>query len=135
MPVHASSSELSPMPSLASLLERKLDPRMSEMIGQAGALAAELGVEAYLVGGMVRDLVLGVTPKDPDIVVVGQAAAYAARLATELGGEAGTSSEFGGGGGKSMRSANTRGSNSVNRRAYSSCRGVSPFRRLSSISI
>ncbi len=41
--------------------------------------------QAYLVGGSVRDLVRGATPKDYDIAVLGDAVAYAGRLATRLG--------------------------------------------------
>jgi tRNA nucleotidyltransferase (CCA-adding enzyme) len=58
-------------------------------------MAAEAKLEAYLAGGTVRDLVLGATPRDPDLVIVGQATTYAVRLAEALGGDAGTPSEFG----------------------------------------
>jgi tRNA nucleotidyltransferase/poly(A) polymerase len=49
-------------------------------------LAATRGVAAHLVGGTVRDLLLGRTPADLDVVVAGQAEALAADLAAATGG-------------------------------------------------
>ncbi len=48
--------------------------------------AAEMGVEAWLVGGTVRDLLLGRDGPDLDLVVVGDGATLAAALQRELGG-------------------------------------------------
>jgi poly(A) polymerase len=46
-------------------------PRVLEVLGSS---AAELGIEAYLVGGFVRDRLLGREGKDIDVVVVGSGA-------------------------------------------------------------
>lgn len=55
-----------------------------EMILRIGALADAEGVEAYVVGGYVRDKLLGKEGKDIDIVVVGDGVAFAQRVANEL---------------------------------------------------
>ena len=64
----------------------------------AGNLAAEgesAAEAAYLVGGSVRDALLGRTPVDPDISVVGDAPAFAASFAEKGGGEVEAVSQFG----------------------------------------
>jgi len=49
-------------------------------------VAAEMGVEAWLVGGTVRDLLLGREGPDLDFVAVGDGAGLAAAVQRELGG-------------------------------------------------
>jgi tRNA nucleotidyltransferase (CCA-adding enzyme) len=51
------------------------------------AASREQGVPAYLVGGFVRDLLLGRQDRDLDVVVEGDGIELAARLATALGGQ------------------------------------------------
>ena len=51
--------------------------------------------EAYLVGGTVRDLVVGREPADPDIVVVGSGHRLGKALAERTGGEVKATSQFG----------------------------------------
>ena len=53
------------------------------------------GIPVYLVGGPVRDAVLNVLAKDLDFVLIGDAAALAADLAEELGGQVTVHSRFG----------------------------------------
>ena len=50
----------------------------------ASQVADELGVSAYAVGGVVRDLVLGRKSKDIDIVVVGSGIAFATAVAKAI---------------------------------------------------
>ena len=50
----------------------------------ASQVADELGVSAYAVGGVVRDLVLGRKSKDIDIVVVGSGIAFANAVAKAI---------------------------------------------------
>lgn len=50
-----------------------------------GALAASRGVEAYVVGGYVRDKILGRPVKDADITVVGDAIPFARDVGAMLG--------------------------------------------------
>lgn len=86
------------MPSFAALLDSKLTPELSKTLRTIGELAAsgQAGAsEAYLVGGSVRDLILGRPYNDPDIVVVGDGEQFAAALAEELSGEVRSVSQFG----------------------------------------
>ena len=57
------------------------------------ALAGEQGV--HVVGGAVRDALLGAVPRELDVVVEGDAAAVARRAAERLGGEAVVHDRFG----------------------------------------
>ncbi len=85
------------MPKLANLLESKLPEETLELLHSAGELASdgEAGAgEAYLVGGSVRDLVLGREPNDPDIVVIGNGPRFARALAEKIGGEVASVSQF-----------------------------------------
>jgi tRNA nucleotidyltransferase/poly(A) polymerase len=50
-----------------------------------GALADDLTTEAYVVGGWVRDHLLGLGDKDIDILVIGDGVEFAKRFATKLG--------------------------------------------------
>ncbi|MBI4548108.1 MAG: HD domain-containing protein [Ignavibacteriae bacterium] len=50
-----------------------------------GSIADALGLEAYVVGGYVRDKLLGKEVKDIDIVVIGDGVAFAKHVATRLG--------------------------------------------------
>lgn len=52
----------------------------------AAQLSRERGVPVYLVGGLVRDLVLGRENRDVDLVVQGDGIAFAEALAERLGG-------------------------------------------------
>lgn len=55
----------------------------------------EQSLPVYLVGGPVRDILLGATIKDLDFVVEGDATAVAGELADELGGRVVTHAQFG----------------------------------------
>lgn len=67
-------------------LERALPPHILAFLQHAGRVAREMGYSLYLVGGFVRDLLLGLPNLDLDLVVEGDAIALAQRLAKELGG-------------------------------------------------
>lgn len=62
----------------------KLDIRNS-ILRKIGTIADELSVEAYVVGGYVRDLLLGKEVNDIDIVVVGNGVEFASAVAGRLG--------------------------------------------------
>ena len=69
------------------LLQEKLPPPIINILKQAGTLAAEKCFNLYLVGGMVRDLLLDYPPEnDYDLVVTGDAGHFAALLQTQVGG-------------------------------------------------
>ncbi len=57
------------------------EKKIFELIGQS---AAELGYPAYVVGGYVRDRILGRETKDMDIVCIGSGIKLAEQLATKL---------------------------------------------------
>ena len=71
------------------------DTPLTALLGQVQRLADEAGVPAYLVGGLVRDQLLGLPLKDLDISVVGDAVALAARLSDEVGGRLTVHRRFG----------------------------------------
>ncbi|MDN3670161.1 HD domain-containing protein [Echinicola jeungdonensis] len=63
-------------------LENKLD--QFEVIRKVGACADELGLEAYVVGGFVRDLLLKRPSKDIDFVCVGSGIKLAKKVAASF---------------------------------------------------
>ncbi|MEK7767938.1 MAG: hypothetical protein AAB368_17035, partial [bacterium] len=68
-------------------LRAALDADTVGLLERAGRLAEERKTEVFLVGGLVRDLFLGVGAVDLDLVVAGDGPAFARRLADVLGGE------------------------------------------------
>ncbi len=71
---------------LSELLQRSLTPARLELIQRAAEESAGLGLPIYLVGGLVRDLLLGRAPLDFDLVVEGSAPALGERLVNRFGG-------------------------------------------------
>jgi tRNA nucleotidyltransferase (CCA-adding enzyme) len=69
---------------IAVRMKQKLSPRMQAMLREAGDLASEMGFHAYAVGGMVRDLLLGINNFDLDIVIEGDGIRFAGSLAERL---------------------------------------------------
>ncbi len=69
--------------SLSSQLEEYLPRGMLKLVKDAGEKASELGLELYVVGGVVRDLLLGRANFDLDLVVEGDAVKLAQELAKE----------------------------------------------------
>jgi len=59
----------------------KLSPEYQRVLKSSSGLAKALGVKIYLVGGVVRDLILNKKVLDLDIVVEGDAIAFAKKLA------------------------------------------------------
>jgi len=55
------------------------------LLAAVGAVADRSGIEAYVVGGYVRDLILGNTDRDIDILVMGDGIAFARTVAGEIG--------------------------------------------------
>ena len=66
---------------LSSQIERQLPAELVTFIQRAGKTAASQGQGLYLVGGVVRDLLLGQTNLDLDLVVEGNAIELAQHLA------------------------------------------------------
>ncbi|MEK6576314.1 MAG: CBS domain-containing protein [Nitrospirota bacterium] len=62
---------------LRSVLSEKLPVHIDEMLRGLGSVADEMDVSAYVVGGFVRDLLMGQTNLDLDIVIEGDGIAFA----------------------------------------------------------
>ncbi|UCH35186.1 MAG: CCA tRNA nucleotidyltransferase [Armatimonadota bacterium] len=75
---------LSQQGSLGVLLQRSLPRKRLQALRAAARVSRALGVPAYLIGGSVRDLLLGCPSPDLDLCVVGDGHAFARRLAAEL---------------------------------------------------
>jgi tRNA nucleotidyltransferase (CCA-adding enzyme) len=67
------------------LLDAGLAPGLRGRVERIAAVSRRLGVPAYLVGGLVRDLLLGRENRDLDVVVEGDGPDFARALAQELG--------------------------------------------------
>jgi len=78
----------------ARLLAERLPAALAPRIEAAAAVSRELEMPVYLVGGLVRDLVLGRENRDLDLVVEGDGIAFARRLAEVLGGRVREHREF-----------------------------------------
>lgn len=55
------------------------------LLKQIGTIADRLGLRAFVVGGYVRDLLLGKSVKDIDVVVIGNGVEFGRTVASELG--------------------------------------------------
>lgn len=77
-----------------TLLDR-LDPQFQGVCRRLANLAHEESVSLYLVGGIVRDLLLGYGSIDFDFVLEGDAVSFAAKVQQRLGGTLKTHGRFG----------------------------------------
>jgi tRNA nucleotidyltransferase (CCA-adding enzyme) len=80
---------------LASQLNQRLSPEIRRLLRIAGEIALEGGQGLYLVGGVVRDLLLGQANLDLDLVVERDAPRVASLLADKIGGKVVTHRRFG----------------------------------------
>ncbi len=76
-----------PAAKVAQLFRRGLGKSLAQ-VERVGRLARELEMSAWLVGGCVRDLLLGRAARDIDLVIEGDAMALAQALARRHGGRA-----------------------------------------------
>ena len=81
-------------PQFSQLLASKLDPEKSQLIRSVGQLASEIGINIFLVGGAVRDLIIGRPIEDLDLVVEGDAEDIAYQIAKRLSGRVISTSKF-----------------------------------------
>jgi tRNA nucleotidyltransferase (CCA-adding enzyme) len=84
-----------PEQEIAQRLERALPQDLLRLLKEASQTARELTYSIYLVGGFVRDLLVGQANLDLDLVVEGDAMVLAQRLADKFGGRVHTHSRFG----------------------------------------
>ncbi len=81
--------------SLAAVMADALSEPQLDLLKEAGAAAGELGFPLYVVGGFVRDLLLGRPNFDMDLVVEGDAIRLAQTLTARLGGRVRSHRRFG----------------------------------------
>jgi len=81
--------------SLADTMARALPAALLDLLHQVGAVAGDLGYPLYVVGGFVRDLLLGQPNFDIDLVVEGDAIRLAQLLAQRAGGRVRSHRRFG----------------------------------------
>ena len=72
------------MSNIANILEAQLDTISLRQLSAIGAVADSRGVKAYLVGGSVRDALLGLPVHDIDIAIVGLTPGFARHAARAL---------------------------------------------------
>ncbi len=84
-----------PRRNLAEQLAAALPPERLALLRLIADTAGELNMSLFVVGGFVRDLLLGLPSQDFDLVVEGNAVALARRLADELGGRVTAHTQFG----------------------------------------
>lgn len=80
---------------LSSLITGSLDKDIVLLLRTIGETAEELGYDAFVVGGFVRDLLLQVKNLDIDIVIEGDGIRFAAELAKRKDGSVRTHEKFG----------------------------------------
>ncbi|WP_456432689.1 CBS domain-containing protein [Thermosulfuriphilus sp.] len=79
---------------LRKALEKGLPGWLISLLKMAGEVAEDLGYNAYVVGGFVRDLLLGEKNLDVDIVIEGDGTIFAKRLAGRLSGRVSIHEKF-----------------------------------------
>ncbi|WP_084448744.1 CBS domain-containing protein [Desulfovibrio inopinatus] len=79
---------------IGSIITERIPKQFLNVLEAAGNLAQEMGCEAYIVGGIVRDILLGEPNDDLDIVVEGDGIRFAEKLATRLGGRSKSHRKF-----------------------------------------
>jgi len=89
------SDYMSEVANLATKIKEQLSAELVDFMRAAGELAQKRGQKLYLVGGVVRDLLLGRENFDLDLVVEGDAIALARELAGEKQGKLTAHQRFG----------------------------------------
>lgn len=79
---------------IKNMLKSRLPEKAVSLLEYAGALAEDMGVRVYAVGGFVRDILLNRSNLDIDLVVEGDGIAFAQLLSRELGGRIRTHKKF-----------------------------------------
>ena len=84
------------MPNLSQLITSKSSPESRRVFEACRDVASRNDAVdgVYVVGGVVRDLIIGRDPGDIDISVEGEASGFAAQLASEIGANAPVESQF-----------------------------------------
>ena len=80
---------------LSSWLKEKFPRQIFDLLKLSGEIAEERGFQAYLVGGLVRDLLRGEENLDIDVVIEGDGIAFARSLGGKLNAKVRTHEKFG----------------------------------------
>ena len=81
--------------SVAGLIGKRFSPEIRETLQRLGAIGDTLGMAVYLVGGFVRDLLLGIDNLDMDVTVEGDGILFAERFVELHGGRVRSHKKFG----------------------------------------
>ncbi|MDH7500090.1 MAG: CBS domain-containing protein [candidate division NC10 bacterium] len=81
--------------SVTNLMNTRLPASLLSLLQRCGEVADQAGASVFVVGGFVRDLLLGVENADIDLVLEGDGIAYAERVAAQLGGRVRAHPKFG----------------------------------------
>ncbi|MEH0020000.1 MAG: CBS domain-containing protein [Desulfobacter sp.] len=76
------------------LLDKRLDNRIRSLLTDIGSTAEDLGLDVYVVGGFVRDLILDRDVEDVDLVVEGDGVSFAKYYAKKHGCRVNTHQKF-----------------------------------------
>lgn len=87
--------ELPTQNEIAEMLSEALPPARKALLHVIADEAYEQGVQAFIVGGFVRDLLLQLPSQDFDVVIEGDAMAFAEHLARQFGGRVVAHKRFG----------------------------------------
>ncbi|MDT8378887.1 MAG: CBS domain-containing protein [Desulfotignum sp.] len=80
---------------IQNIMAQRLDDRTMDLLKSIGAAGDELGINLYVVGGFVRDLLLQRKVDDIDIVVEGDGILFARHVAEKLNCRVNTHKKFG----------------------------------------
>ncbi|MFQ5691978.1 MAG: CBS domain-containing protein [Nitrospinota bacterium] len=81
--------------SVRALVRERLPKPLFALLERAAGVSEEMGFAVYVVGGFVRDLLLGIENLDVDLVVEGDGIAFARRLAEAEGGRCKSHGRYG----------------------------------------
>lgn len=96
VPVEAEEARaIGPRRNVKGLLKAHLPAELFDILGLAGQLAEQRGIQVYIVGGFVRDLLLDRPNLDIDFVVEGDGLSFARLLSDRLFGHVKTHERFG----------------------------------------
>ena len=73
---------------VVQMMEKRFHSRVKKIVRIVSSVSQERNERAYLVGGIVRDLILNYPNQDVDLVVIGDGIQFAGDLALKLGGYA-----------------------------------------------
>lgn len=79
---------------LSQALQEAIESRLLQLLVETGRIAAETGNQLFIVGGFVRDLLLGIFGHDIDLVVEGDAVALARAMQAKHGGRVRSHNRF-----------------------------------------